>query len=250
MSGYRKQEGSRKEPVGQVHSFQSMGTVDGPGLRYVIFMQGCPLRCIYCHNPDTWSFEGGMSVTPAQVMEQVLRCRPYLAGGGVTVSGGEPLAQPEFVEELFRLLRAEGIHTALDTSGIGSLDGVNAVLSYTDLVLADVKFTIDQDYKRYCQADFSKVQKFLDLTASMNIPLWIRRVVVPGLNDGLTSVQEMAKFLRRYDNIKKIELLPFKKLCLEKYENLGLSFPLADVPEMGEEALKELQRELEQMIHF
>ena len=139
------------EQTGVIHSFQSMGAVDGPGLRFVIFMQGCPLRCIYCHNPDTWSFDGE-TYTVSRVVEKIRRFRPYFQyGGGVTVSGGEALHHWEFVAQLFRTLQEEGIHTALDTSGIGNLVGAEQVLQYTDLVICDIKFSTEEAYKKYCK---------------------------------------------------------------------------------------------------
>ncbi len=244
-SGGDASSSSIRPPSGRIHSFQSMGAVDGPGLRYVIFMQGCPLRCIYCHNPDTWEFSRGMEMTPKEAAAKVLRCRPYLKNGGVTVTGGEPLCQPDFVAELFRILRAEGIHTALDTSGVGDLTKTREVLRYADLVLADVKFLTAGDYETHCRADFSRVTAFLDLTREMEIPLWIRRVIVPGLNDTEADVQALSDFLRAYPNVEKTELLPFRKLCLEKYESLGIPFPLADTPEMPEDRVKRLQDELD-----
>lgn len=141
-----------------------MGAVDGPGLRFVVFMQGCPLRCAYCHNPDTWEPDAEEEYTPEEVAEKIRRFLPYLKNGGVTVTGGEPLMQPEFVMELFRILREEGVHTALDTSGVGDMQKTGRVLEYTDLVLADVKFLTAEDYRYYCKADFQKVAAFLNLT--------------------------------------------------------------------------------------
>lgn len=227
---------------GRIHSFQSMGAVDGPGLRYVVFMQGCPLRCSYCHNPDTWEFGAGEEYQPEEVAEKISRYKPYLKNGGVTVTGGEPLMQPEFVAELFRILQEEGIHTALDTSGIGGIHEAARVLEYTDLVLADVKFLTDEDYRRYCGADFGKVTQFLDLTRKMKVPLWIRRVIVPGINDREEDIVELTEFLKDYPNVEKIELLPFRKLCLEKYEAMNIPFPLADVPEMTESGTEKLKK--------
>lgn len=223
-----------KRCSGRIHSFQSMGAVDGPGLRYVVFMQGCPLRCAYCHNPDTWKFEAGEEFSPQEVAGKIRRYRPYLANGGVTVTGGEPLMQPEFTAELFRILKEEGFHTALDTSGIGNLQLAERVLAYTDLVLADVKFLTEEEYRRYCRADFREVTAFLDLTKKRGIPLWIRRVVVPGINDTEEHIKKLLDFLTEYPNVEKIELLPFRKLCLEKYDAMGIPFPLTDVPEMQE----------------
>ena len=226
--------------TGYIHSFQSMGAVDGPGLRFVVFLQGCPSRCIYCHNPDTWEFSGGTPWEPAEVVRKILRYRPYLKNGGVTVTGGEPLAQPGFVVELFRLLHAEGIHTALDTSGIGTPEGIQRVLRYTDLVLADVKFCTEAAYRRYCAMDFRKVRCFLDAVRDAAIPMWVRRVVVPGLNDTPEDIHALLSFLTAYPNTQKVELLPFRKLCLEKYDGLGIPFPLRDTPELSESVLSML----------
>ena len=230
------------DTVGKIHSFQSLGAVDGPGLRCVVFMQGCPLRCIYCHNPDAQSFAGGEEYTPEKMAQKILRYKPYIKDGGVTVSGGEPLMQPDFVRELFKILKQNNIHTALDTSGIGDLKKAKSVLEYADLVLADVKFLSDEDYAEYCKAEFSRVKDFLDLTQKMNIPLWIRQVIVPGINDSERNILSLKEFLKKYNNIEKTELLPFRKLCLPKYENLGMEFKLKDTPEMSEDKIKQLQK--------
>lgn len=226
--------------TGRVHSFQSMGAVDGPGVRFVVFLQGCPLRCPYCHNPDTWDPQGGEAHTPEAVCEKILRYRPYLKHGGVTVSGGEPLLQAPFVAELFHLLRAEGIHTALDTSGIGNLEQARAVLAGTDLVLCDLKFADAEAYRAHCGASLDQVLKFLSLTEAMCVPLWVRHVVAPGLTDDPAQVREVARIAGRFANLQKLELLPFRKLCAEKYERMGIPFPLKDTPEMEEEALERL----------
>ena len=226
--------------TGYLHSLQSLGAVDGPGLRYVVFLQGCPSRCIYCHNPDTWDFSGGTPYEPAAVVEKILRYRSYLKNGGVTVTGGEPLSQPEFVAELFRLLQAEGIHTALDTSGVGAPDTTRQVLQYTNLVLADVKFCTADAYRRYCGIDFSQVVQFLTLVREMGIPMWARHVVVPGLNDTPEDIRSLAAFLAAYPNTEKVELLPFRKLCLEKYRQLSIPFPLENTPEASDAEMTRL----------
>ena len=217
-----------------------MGAVDGPGVRCVVFMQGCPLRCIYCHNPDTWDFSGGIEITPNELLEKILRYKSFIKNGGVTVTGGEPLMQSEFVAELFRLLHENGIHTALDTSCIGSLETAKKVLLHTDLVLADVKFQNDSDYEKNCRGKFSEVVKFLDLADEMEIPMWIRRVVVPGMNDTEADITALSEFLEKYKTVEKVELLPFRKLCLEKYEAMGIDFPLFDTPEASKEKIAEL----------
>ena len=225
---------------GRVNSFQSMGAVDGPGVRYVVFMQGCPLRCVYCHNPETWSPEGD-EYSLEDVCRKILRCRPYFGeDGGVTVSGGEPLLQWQFVSELFRRLKEEGIHTALDTSGIGSLQGAGEVLKYTDLVLCDLKFASEKDYQRRCGGSLEQVVSFLELTEQMQIPLWIRHVVVPGLTDGEKSVAGIVGIAKHYSNLRKLELLPFKKICAVKYEKMGVPFPLADYEECPDGVIEAL----------
>ena len=238
---------------GVIHSFQSMGAVDGPGLRYLVFLQGCPLRCVYCHNPDTWAFDApsALRVPAEQVVKQALRSRTYFKnGGGVTVSGGEALCQWEFVAELFERLHAEGIHTALDTSGIGgglagdgSLRdcGARRVLEHTDLVICDIKFPTEELYREKCRGRLSEVLSFLKLTEEMGIPLWVRHVVVPGLTDGEENVRKVKELAKQFKNLEKIELLPFRKLCMAKYEELGIEFPLKDTEECTEGKIRELR---------
>lgn len=231
--------------TGNIHSIQSLGAVDGPGVRCVVFMQGCPLRCAYCHNPDTWSPEGGTPTTVDELTRRVLRFRPYWKnGGGVTVSGGEPLLQADFVAEFFERLHQEGVHTALDTSGVGRLDAAERVLKNTDLVLCDIKFLTSEDYRRYCRADMANVEGFLSLTAEKNVPLWIRHVVVPGLTDAPEHLRRVKAKAQSYPNFEKLEFLPFHKLCMEKYERMGIEFPLKDVPGMTDNRLKELLAEI------
>ncbi len=231
--------------TGNIHSIQSLGAVDGPGVRCVVFMQGCPLRCAYCHNPDTWSPEGGTPTTVDELARRVLRFRPYWKnGGGVTVSGGEPLLQADFVAEFFERLHQEGVHTALDTSGVGRLDAAERVLKNTDLVLCDIKFLTSEDYRRYCRADMANVEGFLSLTAEKNVPLWIRHVVVPGLTDAPEHLRRVKAKAQSYPNFEKLEFLPFHKLCMEKYERMGIEFPLKDVPGMTDNRLNELLAEI------
>jgi pyruvate formate lyase activating enzyme len=228
--------------TGRISSFQSLGAADGPGLRCIVFMQGCPLRCIYCHNPETWDIRGGTETTPDGLAAKIMRYRNYIKKGGVTVSGGEPLLQAPFVAELFRKLKANGLHTALDTSGIGDLHGAVHLLKFTDLVICDIKFTLEDDFAKYCSGELRRVYEFLELTCVMNIPLRIRQVIVPGLNDTPESIARLREKASAYRNLEKIELLPFRKICMYKYENNGMEFGLKDTPECGRDIIEKLER--------
>ena len=231
-----------EKTVGKIHSFESMGAVDGPGLRYVIFLQGCPLRCVYCHNPDTWAFSGGQEYTPLQAAEKALRYAPYWKkGGGVTISGGEPLMQSAFCAETFRLLQERGVHTALDTSCMGDLQEAEQVLRHTSLVMADVKFLTEADYRKYTHGSFEKVRQFLALSERMGVPLWVRHVVVPDLTDDREHIKALGECVGRLRNLEKIELLPFRKLCIAKYEQMGIAFALRDTPEASEEKVRQFR---------
>lgn len=228
---------------GRISAFQSMGAVDGPGVRCVVFMQGCPLRCVYCHNPETWEINGGEAAETEQLVRKILRYRSFInRGGGVTVSGGEPLMQAQFCGELFKRLKEEGIHTALDTSGIGNLEQAESVLEYTDLVLCDIKFTTEDDYKKYCGGSLRRVLDFLELVRKRNIPLWIRHVVVPGLTDTKQDAEAVRAIAANYPSLEKIEFLPFRKICMSKYESLGIDFPLKDVPACSQETIEKMRR--------
>ena len=233
----------RSKTVGRVHSFQSLGTVDGPGVRAVVFMQGCPLRCICCHNPDTWEFAGGSETSVQALTERILRYRNYFGEqGGVTVSGGEPLCQAPFVAALFRSLRSLGIHTALDTSGLMLNDEVKELLSQTDLVLLDIKYTDAEQYRQYVGCELAQVEAFLTYLEQQGIPTWLRHVLIPGYNDHDASLQALCALAERHRCVKHVELLPFRKLCLEKYRAMQLPFPLADTPEPSEAMLADIRR--------
>ena len=229
--------------TGRIHSFQSLGTVDGPGVRSVIFMQGCPLRCVCCHNPDTWDFSGGENVNVDELVKKMLRYKTYYGSeGGVTVSGGEPLMQADFLAELFKKLKMYGIHTALDTSGCVLDESVKELLGYTDLVLLDFKYTNEEDYLCYTKMEMKRVQQFLEYLDEINKPTWIRYVVIPGLNDSDESVSKVFGLRGKYSCINKIELLPFRKLCLEKYDEMGIEFPLRNTPEAKQDLISELYK--------
>ncbi len=231
---------------GRINSFQSLGTVDGPGVRYVVFMQGCHLRCIYCHNPETWNIGGADEYDSEEVVEKILKYKAYIKNGGVTVTGGEPLLQVDFVTDLFKKLKAENIHTAIDTSGFSNLEKCKELFRYTDLVICDVKFTSDEEYRKYTGRGIDEVLAFLDLTKEMNIPVHTRQVIVPNINDTEENILKLKQLLSKYDNIEKKELLPFRKLCLEKYEDMNIEFKLKDTEEMNINKILDLQKILDE----
>ncbi|MBE6706861.1 MAG: pyruvate formate lyase-activating protein [Ruminococcaceae bacterium] len=221
-----------KAVTGRIHSFQSLGTVDGPGVRFVVFMQGCPLRCACCHNPDTWDMEGGTEYTPDEVFSKILRYSEYFGkDGGVTVSGGEPLLQSEFVTALFKLCREAGIDTCLDTAGVHLGEKEKALLSVTDRVLLDIKYVTDEMYKKYVGCSIEKPLEFLAYLNEQNIDTTIRQVNIPTLNDSENDILLLKDMAKKYSCVKKIELLPFRKICQTKYDNMGIPFPLAHLPE-------------------
>ena len=231
---------------GRIHSFQSLGTVDGPGVRAVVFMQGCPLRCVCCHNPDTWDFNGGKLTDVDEIYDKMIRLRSYFGkDGGVTVSGGEPLMQAEFVTELFARLQNAGIGCALDTSGCIYNEKIDRLLDLCNIVLLDYKYTNDEDYKSKCGCSISTVEDFLSVLEKKEKRVWIRHVVIPTLNDNAESIQKLYALRERFSCIEKIELLPFRKLCLEKYKNMGMEFALASTPEADPETVAELARTME-----
>lgn len=218
--------------IGNIHSHQSLGTLDGPGVRYIVFMQGCPLRCHCCHNPDTWDFVGNNTEEVYDVFSRIMRCKSYFGTkGGVTVSGGEPLMQAEFVSELFDLCHSENINTCLDTSGCLLNDKVKMLLEKTDYVLLDVKYTEDDHYRRYVGCEYSSVLSFLSLLNEKNITTRIRQVVISGINNNKENYSVLADLVKKHNCIEGVELLPFKKLCSHKYDKLGIAFPFKDIPE-------------------
>lgn len=232
----------------KIHSFQSLGTVDGPGVRAVVFMQGCPLRCVCCHNPDTWDIHNGEEVTPDALLARIDRCRKYFGKtGGVTVSGGEPLLQAEFVTELFRALKDRGIHTALDTAGCALGEKIEALLDVTDLVLLDYKYTNAEDYLRYTGMEMSAADRFLDRLQERGTPTWLRHVYIPTLNDNDASIARLCAVAERHPCVEKIELLPFRRICLEKYEQLGIPFPLKNTPEPTSAEIAALKQKFPQL---
>ena len=214
--------------IGRIHSLESFGTVDGPGIRFVAFMQGCPLRCMYCHNPDTWDPHGNCQyeMTPAQLCEEAMRYHNFIKKGGVTVSGGEPLMQAEFVKEYFQLCHEQGLHTALDTSGFFCTGKAMDVLDHTDLVLLDIKTMDPNLYPRLTGKQQDNNLKFLDILQERNIDTWIRHVVVPTLTDDEVWLERLRQHVAQYSVVKKIEFLPYHTLGVFKYKEMGIPYPL------------------------
>ena len=219
------------EITGSIHSIQSLGTVDGPGVRFVAFLQGCPLRCACCHNPDTWDFSGGAQYSPEVLFKKAVRFKEYFGReGGVTLSGGEPLLQPAFAREFFRLCHEQGINTCLDTSGCILTDEVKALLEDTDRVLLDIKYESEEKYRAHVGCGIKTPLAFLDYLNEQRIPTTLRQVTIPGLSDGESSVLFLKGLAQTHPCVDKIELLPFRKICQTKYDQMGVPFPLADVP--------------------
>ncbi|NJK61365.1 MAG: pyruvate formate lyase-activating protein [Synechococcaceae cyanobacterium SM2_3_1] len=215
---------------GRIHSVETCGTVDGPGIRFVVFTQGCPLRCLYCHNPDCRSFTGGREVSVDELVAEIQRYRSYLRHGGVTISGGEPLLQPEFTGELIHRCRQLGIHTAVDTSGYIPLAQSRPVLEEVDLVLLDIKSFDPEIYFRITHVDLQptlETARFLD---QIQKPTWIRFVLVPGLSDPVANVEGLADFVATLSNVERVEVLPFHKMGEYKWEQLGMDYLLKDTP--------------------
>ena len=226
--------------TGRIHSIQSLGTVDGPGVRSVIFTAGCPLRCVFCHNPDTWDLTAGTECDHEELVKKILRFYPYIKNGGVTFSGGEPCLQADFLCAVAAGLKAHGLHIALDTSGAVESPAVDKLLELVDLVMLDIKFTEENAYKLNTGTTLSTVLHFLDKLDRLGKDTWIRHVVIPGLTDSEEGIIALARLIKPYKCVKKTELLPFKKLCLEKYEALGSPFPLRDTPEMPDAKISAL----------
>ncbi len=232
---------SDKKIIGRVHSLQSLGTVDGPGVRFVVFLQGCNLRCGCCHNPDTWSTSGGSEYTADELTEKICRYREYFGeDGGVTVSGGEPLLQSKFVADLFKKCHSLGINTCLDTSGSILNADTKALLKHTDRVLLDIKYTSDSLYREHAGCSLPSVLDFLDYLQQKKIPTTARQVIIPTLNDNKENILALRDIVRSHSCVDKVELLPFKKICSVKYEQMGIPFKFAELPTPTAEKIKEL----------
>lgn len=231
--------------MGRIHSIQSLGALDGPGIRFTVFLQGCDLRCKCCHNPDTWNMNEGTEISAEEIVKKAVRYKEYFGEkGGITLSGGEPLLQPEFVKEIFTLAKAEGINTCLDTSGAPLTQKVRDALSVTDRVLLDIKYTNDEQYLENVGCRMDRPLDFLYYLNENGIPVTLRQVIIPTLNDTEENIALLSEISHNYACIDGTELLPFKKICQVKYDNLGIEFPLAHLPEPTKQQMQLLETQL------
>ncbi len=228
---------------GNIHSIQSLGTVDGPGVRFVAFLQGCNLRCGCCHNPDTWEFDGGTEYSAQEIVNKAVRYKEYFGkDGGITLSGGEPLLQAEFAYHVFELCHKEGINTCLDTSGSILNDEVKKLLSVTDRVLLDIKYTSDEQYREYAGCSIEKPLEFLNYLNEQKIPTTMRQVIIPTHTDNEENVKRLKDIADKNPCVDKIELLPFRKICQTKYDNMGIEFRFGNLPEPTQDKMQELNK--------
>lgn len=228
--------------LGSIHSFQSLGTVDGPGVRFVVFFQGCNLRCGCCHNPDTWDCASGNKFSPEQVVSKALRFKEYFGkSGGITLSGGEPLLQSDFAYEIFTLCHQNSINTCLDTSGSVINSSVKKLLSVTDRVLLDIKYTDNDQYLKYVGTSLDKVLEFLAYLDKHCINVTLRQVIIPSLNDNENNIYKLSQIAKKYSCVKKAELLPFRKVCKVKYDSMKIAFPFEKFPEPSNGSMEKLR---------
>lgn len=231
--------------IGYIDSIETMGLVDGPGVRVVVFMQGCPLRCIFCHNPETWNIDKKNPITPEQLVSTIKKYKNYFGqDGGVTFSGGEPLVQSKFLLETLKLCKKNNINTCLDTSGVS--DNYEEILEYVDLIIWDIKAVKPDDYKKMTNYKIDKSLKFLNFCQKQNKKMWLRQVIVPGINDNIEYILELKEFVKDLKNIEKIELLPYHSNAITKYEKLNISYKLVNTKDMDIIKCKELEKILKE----
>lgn len=231
-----------EQHYGFVHSTESFGTKDGPGIRYIFFLQGCHLRCLYCHNADTWNKGEKTRMTPEEAFHEVEKVKGFIKSGGVTVSGGEPLMQPDFVLELFKLCKQNGIHTCADTNGYLFNDKIKEVLELTDLVLLDVKHIDPQKYFDLTNVELQPTLDFLNYLSEIKKPTWIRYVLVPGYTDNESDLKNWAGYISKFENVERVDILPFHQMGAHKWEEIGREYPLKDVQPASIEDVQRAER--------
>ncbi len=231
---------------GRIHSLESFGTVDGPGTRFVVFVQGCPMRCAYCHNPDTWEMNAGQLMEPSYIIEQYERNKPFYKNGGITVTGGEPLMQLDFMIDLFTLAKERNIHTCIDTSGIAFnpdnaelVAKMDRLMELTDLVMLDIKHIDLEKHQELTAQPNTNILKFAAYLDEKKVDMWIRHVIVPGLTDEDDYLEQLGYFIGQFSNLKALDALPYHTMGENKYEKLGMTYKLAGVPAMDKDVLIE-----------
>lgn len=234
---------------GRIHSLESFGTVDGPGVRYVVFVQGCPMRCKYCHNPDTWEMNAGTLTETDYIIEQYERNKGFYNGGGITVTGGEPLMQIDFLTELFEKAKKKNIHTCIDTSGIAFnpdnaelVSKFDRLMKVTDLVMLDIKHIDPDKHLELCKQHNENILAFCSYLNEKNVDMWIRHVVVPGITDDDEYLYKLGYFIGQFTNLKALDVLPYHTMGEKKYESLGIEYPLKGVPAMEKSAVVEKKK--------
>lgn len=233
---------------GRIHSVETFGTVDGPGIRYIIFLQGCPLRCKYCHNRDTWSLNGGREVSVDEVLSDIKKYIPFMtsSGGGVTISGGEPTLQMEFLITLLKELKLLGIHTALDTSGFVEITQIKELIEYVDLVLLDIKHMDSLRHQWLTGFSNEKILAFAKFLSDNRIPMWIRHVVVPTITDNELDVRALAKFIDSLESVSRVEILPYHSMGKYKWSSLNLAYPLEGIRDAKQPDIERVYRIFEE----
>ena len=225
--------------LGRIHSVESFSAVDGPGTRFVIFFQGCPMRCLYCHNPDTWAVTGGREVTAEELLDEYDSVREFMHNGGITCTGGEPCLQIEFLTELFEKAKQRGINTCLDTCGITftehSRTAFDRLMKSTDLVMLDIKHIDPYEHKKLTGHSNENILAFAKYLSDTGKPVWIRHVVVPGITDNEEYLHRLGRFISHIKTLKALDVLPYHTLGRTKYEQLGIEYPLGDTPPMSKE---------------
>lgn len=239
-----------RSKTGYIHSLESFGTVDGPGIRFVVFFQGCPMRCKYCHNPDTWKVHEGNQMSVEEILKEYEKNKNFYKKGGITATGGEPLLQIEFLTELFKAAKEKGIHTCLDTSGIvyreGKEEQFKELFRYLDLVLLDIKHSLPEGHKELTGQPQEPVLAFAGALERAKIPMVIRHVVVPGITDGREELEALGRLVAGFKNLRGLEILPYHTMGVTKYEQLGMEYPLKGVESMDKaEAAKARETILE-----
>lgn len=226
--------------IGKVNSIETMGLVDGPGIRIVIFMQGCKLRCLYCHNPETWSCDCGNNMSVDELVEKILRYKNYISkNGGVTFSGGEPLLQSDFIYECLKKLKEENIHTCIDTSGVGF--DYEKLIDLVDLFIVDVKSIDKEEYKYITGRDIDEYNTFMNLIQNKNKKIWLRQVIVPSINDDEKHVEDLAGYANSLAGVEKVELLAYHTMAVDKYSKLNIKYRLEGIDSLSNKKLEYLK---------